>query len=45
MARQKDNKKTELIYKATLTLVLKEGYSAFKMADVASAAGGQDFGD
>lgn len=39
MARQKDNKKTELIYKATLTLVLKEGYSAFKMADVASAAG------
>lgn len=38
MARPKDKAKIELIYRATLKLVLKEGYTALRMADVAKAA-------
>lgn len=39
MARIRDTQKTEQIYQATLELVLKQGFSGLKMADVAAQAG------
>ncbi|HNP49078.1 MAG TPA: TetR/AcrR family transcriptional regulator [Bacteroidia bacterium] len=39
MARIRDAQKTEQIYQATLELVLKQGLSGLKMADVAAQAG------
>jgi AcrR family transcriptional regulator len=39
MPRVKDESKIELIYKATLDLVLNTGYASLKMADVAKQAG------
>ena len=38
MARPKDESKIEAIYDATLSLVLKNGFSGLKMADVAKKA-------
>ena len=38
MARPKDESKVEVIYEATLKLVLKTGFNGQKMADVAKAA-------
>ncbi|HRH66304.1 MAG TPA: TetR/AcrR family transcriptional regulator [Bacteroidia bacterium] len=39
MARIRDEQKVELIYQAALELVLKQGFSGLKMADVAVHAG------
>lgn len=39
MARQRDEAKVEAIFKASLKLVLKEGFSGFKMSQVAKDAG------
>ena len=39
MPRVKDDTKIEIIYNATLELVLETGYTAMKMADVAEKAG------
>ncbi len=39
MARVKDDQKIELIYQATMALVMKHGFTALKMADVAAEAG------
>jgi TetR/AcrR family transcriptional regulator, repressor of fatR-cypB operon len=39
MARTKDNSKIDLIYSATLDLVLKQGYADLTMAEVAKQAG------
>ncbi|MFM8913689.1 MAG: TetR/AcrR family transcriptional regulator [Flammeovirgaceae bacterium] len=38
MARPKDDSKIDMIYEATLKLVLKTGFNGLKMADVAKAA-------
>lgn len=38
MARPKDDTKIDVIYEATLKLVLKTGFNGLKMADVAKAA-------
>ncbi len=39
MARPKDDSKIEVIFEATLKIVLKTGFNGLKMADVAKAAG------
>jgi AcrR family transcriptional regulator len=39
MARDKDDKKIEAIYSATLQIVLQSGFSGLKMPDIAKAAG------
>lgn len=39
MARDKDDKKIEAIYAATLQIVLQSGFSGLKMPDIAKAAG------
>jgi TetR/AcrR family transcriptional regulator, repressor of fatR-cypB operon len=39
MARPKDESKIEVIYEATLSLVLKTGYASLTMAEVAKEAG------
>lgn len=39
MARPKDHTKIEIIYQSTLKLVMEDGYTNFKMADLAEKAG------
>jgi AcrR family transcriptional regulator len=39
MARPKDDSKIDVIFEATLKIVLKTGFNGLKMADVAKAAG------
>jgi AcrR family transcriptional regulator len=38
MSRPRDENKIEVIYEATLKLVLETGFNGLKMADVAKAA-------